>query len=187
MIFAIGTVWFWLMVIIGFIVVTYCIEQEEPNGWHALWTCLFIGAGLYFLGSREAITNALQYVIDHPMRSIFAGLTYFVFGTVWSIFKWYFFLKEQQRKDKWPTKTVYEDAADKSSFKARESRTVKIPFQAKDYRSDILMWMTWWPFSAFWTIINDPVRKAFEWIFDRMEGTFNRISQRVFDSTQPKQ
>ena len=182
---AIGTIWFWVVMILGFIVVTYYIEQKESSGWRALITCVIIGLGLYFLGSREPIQKVFQYVVDNPVKMIIVALSYFVFGTAWSMVKWYFFLKKRQRKEGWPTKRV-DVKVDNNSFQPGTTTYVPTPLQAKDFRSDILMWMTWWPFSAFWTLINDPIRKAFEWIYDYYEETCNRISQWVFNSTQPK-
>jgi len=134
---------------------------------------------LFFLGSREPIQKAFAYVVENPVATAMIVLGYFIAGTVWSIVKWYFHLKMLHRKGKWPT--VYVDAPS-GAFKDRILKAVAP--KAKDNRSHILMWMSWWPFSALWTMVNDPVRKAFEWIFDSLEKTFDRISERVFKSSQ---
>lgn len=175
-----GTFWFWTLIIVGFITVTYFVEKQRSNGWGALLTALALGVILFFFGSKEPITNTVSYIVHHPFTVLALIAGYFVAGTVWSMVKWYFHLKKLQRLGQWPTK--YED----TSVDFRDRKQVPVAPVAKDHRSDILMWMSWWPFSALWTLIDNPFRRVFEWIFNSLEGTFNSISQRVFKSAQPK-
>jgi hypothetical protein len=171
--------------ILGFIAITYLIESNEANGWAALFICVVIGAVLYFFGAKDFIVKMWDYVAANPMLIIGFILGYFVIGTLWSLTKWYFFLKRRQKKSNWPTKRV-EEKMSKDSFQPVPYKIVSMPLRAQDHRSTIMMWMTWWPFSALWTIVDDPVRKAFSWIFDHIEATFDRVAQRVFDGTEKK-
>lgn len=181
-IFAIGTFWFWTLLVVGFIVVTFFVERKDGNGWGALLSVIGLGLVLYFLGSRETFQHALRYAGHHPLTIVILAFLYFVTGTAWSIVKWYFFLKKKQRNKDWPTDWVKRDKDATGAWGPTEK--ISVAPKAKDHRSDILLWMSWWPFSALWTLINDPVRKAFEWIFDQMEKTFDGISDRIFRSSQ---
>jgi len=44
----------------------------------------------------------------------------------------------------------------------------------------ITAWMTYWPWSALWTLINDPVRRFFCWAYEQLSGTLQEISDRAF-------
>ena len=40
--------------------------------------------------------------------------------------------------------------------------------------------MTYWPISASWTIINDPIRRMYNSIFKRLDKVYVKISDKVF-------
>jgi hypothetical protein len=48
------------------------------------------------------------------------------------------------------------------------------------HKSSITQWIAFWPISFVWTMINDPVRKVVNWIFSRIKGTFQRMSDAMF-------
>ena len=52
--------------------------------------------------------------------------------------------------------------------------------KAHDHKGDILMWMTYWPFSSLWTLINDPIRKIFRTIYTNIASSLQAISDRMF-------
>jgi hypothetical protein len=55
-----------------------------------------------------------------------------------------------------------------------------IPPRPNDHKSTILTWMTFWPASLFWTLLNDPVRAAFQHIYASMVRTLQNISNHAF-------
>jgi hypothetical protein len=56
----------------------------------------------------------------------------------------------------------------------------QMPPQAREHKSDIMLWMTYWPFSCLWTIINDPIRKIFRTIYTHIATSLQKISDRMF-------
>lgn len=48
------------------------------------------------------------------------------------------------------------------------------------HKSTITQWIAFWPISFTWTMINDPVRKIANYIFSRIKGTFQRMSDSMF-------
>lgn len=52
--------------------------------------------------------------------------------------------------------------------------------KAANHKASILFWIGYWPFSVVWFIISDMVREAAEWIYARVAGTFQRLSDRMF-------
>ena len=64
----------------------------------------------------------------------------------------------------------------------REDKTISeivIP-TAQDNKERITTWILWWPTSLFWTILNDPLVKLANAIYDRFQGIYSRISNMVF-------
>ncbi len=54
------------------------------------------------------------------------------------------------------------------------------PLVAKN-KGRIVSWMTYWPWSGLWTLVNDPVRRFFSWAYRNVSGTLQRMSDRAFD------
>lgn len=55
-----------------------------------------------------------------------------------------------------------------------------VPPRPNDHKATILTWMTFWPASLTWTVLNDPVRAAFRHIYANMSKTLQNISNRAF-------
>lgn len=51
---------------------------------------------------------------------------------------------------------------------------------ATEHKSSITQWIAFWPISFTWTIINDPVRKAANYIFSRIKSVYARMSDKIF-------
>jgi hypothetical protein len=56
------------------------------------------------------------------------------------------------------------------------------PPEARDHKATILMWMSFWPFSALWTLIDDFVKRAFEHIYRLIARHLQEISNKAFAS-----
>jgi len=54
------------------------------------------------------------------------------------------------------------------------------PPRPNDHKSMITMWMSFWPASLFWTLLNDPIRAAFRHIYASLVRTLQDISNRAF-------
>jgi len=69
-----------------------------------------------------------------------------------------------------------------ASYRHRSESTIKelvIPL-ASDYKGKITTWILWWPTSLFWTILNDPLVKLANFIYDRFQGIYTRIANAAF-------
>ena len=55
---------------------------------------------------------------------------------------------------------------------------------ASDSKQDIMRWMSFWPFSMVWTLINDPVKKAFRAIYRGLQKSLQRIADRAWAGTE---
>lgn len=68
--------------------------------------------------------------------------------------------------------------------------SVSYPINAKELgilynMPRILMWCVYWPFSMLWTLINDPIRKMFQFLVVKvLGGVFAKISQRGLNTVE---
>ena len=169
--FAVGTFWFWTLIIAAVISVIAITEQEESNSWH--WSILIgLPILLYFTGCKAEISSILAYVQANPVTIVLGFLGYLFLGTIWSIIKWWLYLTN--------LRDVYRERGygyDKSKFSAKQSK------------ERIMNWMMYWPFSGIWTLINDPIKKSFQRIFKGLENRFQKISDNItkeFDKNDSK-
>jgi hypothetical protein len=162
--FAFGTFWFWLFLSISVVFIVTVTESEDTYPFH--WFIpILIPVILYFTGCKEEISRALSYIQENPLNIVLIFFGYLAIGTVWSVVKWYFYLINLREE-------------------FREYRTLLnsdgLKFNVKYNKERILSWMTYWPFSAVWTLINDPIKKTFQKIFKSLESKFQKISDSVF-------
>lgn len=114
---------------------------------------------------------------------------YFLAGTVWAIVKWYLYVKrsavkykEERReflllnniKDATLDTVVPESLRKTWSLRGSRHRT-SVP-QVGRNKGRILTWMTLWPFSVVWAIIDEPWR----YIYDAVASMLQRISNAVY-------
>lgn len=60
------------------------------------------------------------------------------------------------------------------------SANKKFPPQPNDHKARILLWMGYWPFSATWTLINDPLKRFWRFAYQRIIGLLGKMSEAVF-------
>jgi len=51
---------------------------------------------------------------------------------------------------------------------------------AMTHKERIVTWILWWPTSAFWTILNDPLVRLANWMYSKFQGLYKRIANRAF-------
>lgn len=216
--FAIGTLWFWVLLVAAFICILWALEDDEYPGTKATVVTLVTLGLIYFLGGRPELNGLFSFIAHNPLVIALAFGGYLLAGTIWSVVKWYFFvlnardkyrdkvaeIKENfendierinrniARLESGEDKVKDKDASIlrcKDEIERRTSTNVDdiarakrncMP-SAKENKSRILTWMFYWPFSGIWTIINDPVRRAFQWIYRRLEGVYQKITVSAFE------
>jgi hypothetical protein len=166
-----GTLWFWVTFVVLSIAIIYFLEDSLSNvrdeGGGGLATLAVVAFALlyYWFGSKEDVINILVYIRDNPIKIFSYFLTYVGVGIIWAFVKWYFFLHSRYEKSKEEMKY--------------SNRTLEIP-TARDNKFRIMSWMYYWPFSGLWTLINEPLKKSFRYVFTKISNTFDRISKHMF-------
>ena len=189
-IFLVGSLWFWLLLAVETIVLVVLLEWDQG----AIATLTFVATllVLQFLGD----VNLFGYVIEHPLTVALGAAGYFVLGTLWAIAKWWFYVREQRswydelRSAFLGMHRLESHSAMPEELQSQWQRCVEMatknrrrldvrPLAAR-HKAGILHWMSYWPWSLSWTILKDPVRKAFLTIYHNIAEHLQEISDRAF-------
>jgi len=192
MIFIIGNLWFWILISlalfleIGFIELWINKKDEEPNGQGA--TIVIIGTFLilFFFGSKKEVKDFVFYIINNPLKDVFYFFVYTFIGVIWSFFKWFQYIIKLKREYQERISSFTEDSVKNSSWQQSVLRDIPNP-KATSKKSAIFTWIFYWPFSVIGYILNDPIKKFFNFIFNNIKGLYQRITDKVLaDISTPK-
>jgi hypothetical protein len=164
----------------------WATEDESLSG--AFWAIL-CGGGLAVIefGSFTAFFGAIK---ANPMLLLIAIITYLVAGTAWSFFKWYLFVGEKAKTINLLLESgITKDAiAHKyATYDMKKETILETNFaclapNVKEYKKKITTWIILWVPSSIWFLVNDPIRRTANWIYDRVKGLFQAVSDRAFKS-----
>lgn len=152
----------------GLILLSLFVAVERDNGVIATITMLVAGLIAYFVYDFNVIT----WTIANINTVIMWVVAYFVIAVLWAKGKWALLIRAMLRAMK-----VEGYTSGKFYFRGRYQH---VPARASENKESIMMWMMYWPVSMTWTIINDPVRRAFNAIYDVVANSFQKDSDAVF-------
>jgi len=158
--FALGTFWFWLLIIVSMASIIALIENEKNVMADIVFAATMVA--LYKLGCGTTLAAMGMWIITHWFYSILIFLGYLLSGTLYSLLKWAIFVADGRAKIIRNNLHFFESEWKPSQNKAR-----------------ITHWMIFWPISGIWTLISNPVAKAFNRIFYRLENVYLKISNRI--------
>jgi len=178
-----GTFWFWVVIVTAFIVITALEEHEQ-----GIFALIALMVTLVTLNLSMPVFRTL---IFNPKRTILLIAAYFVVGAVWGFVKWFLYVtRELERYNEAKATILYKHKASAlTQDTARELKEyisdygmnqIELNPQVREHKSDIMRWMIYWPFSGLWTLVNDPVRRAFRFIYTKMQATMQAVSDRMF-------
>lgn len=143
--------------------------------------------------------DVFKYIWHHPLSFVVLLLQYFVVGAIWSIIKWWHFVR--RRRDLYD-EAYHEYAKLHNQLRTPLSPSDKVDFirfmsihtpkynhygelpynrpTTRDHKSRIMTWMAYWPWSFIWTFINDPVKRIFKWMYRRLQAVYEGIVDRIY-------
>jgi len=175
-----GTIWFWTLLSVVAILIIWFLEdaidygksyKDTGGGTKATMTIFAFLTLYFFFGSKEQFVQALYYIKDNPGTIILMLTSYVAIGVIWSIVKWYFYLQG--------FKMYYT----KRNGSGKNGISLKTIPKGADNKNRIITWMSYWPFSMIWTMINEPVRKIFRYIYSKIEGIYDKMAKSVFSDS----
>jgi hypothetical protein len=177
---ALGSFFFWPAVLVPIIILTALVENEK-SGWAGFITVATL-ISFFFLLDQSVVQFALHHIIQ-----IVAGFV-----------KWWFFILKvrdvyEQIRGEFLSKTkastidgnnreAFSKAlSDKSeTYLSRRYTFQHFPPKARENKGRIIFWMGYWPVSAFWTLLNDPIMRLYQFVFRRLVLAFEAISKTMF-------
>lgn len=166
--FVLGSVWFWLLCGVWLILLTAFVEHEEP--WYSFWSVVIFFGLIHLFGD----VNFFSYMRDNPWDCVRLGALYVVVGMLWGVAKFYFYNKRLQgrlevlKRKFTPCKTTEKEIqAEWEDYYCRNlDRKDQQRLELSNQARKIVFWMAYWPVSAFWTLLNDPIRIAYNWAYE---------------------
>lgn len=164
--FVIGAIGFWVTVL-GAAALVMVFEEKEQEV--KAFTTLVIAILLLEWGGDLGF---FSFVWNHSIQ--FAGYVagYFSIGVAWSFVKWWFCLDDLREK-------IQRKAIIPGYFQENADGKREIDLEA--YRSQIICWMIYWPWSMLWALFNDIIRRVFRFIYNRIQSVFRKIARWMLD------
>lgn len=187
----VGSVGFWIIMAVECALLLALIEFEKP-GW-GFFSIVAVIAGLKFFGDFDLIAE----VRASPKMAVIFALGYLAAGATWAFIKWFFYVR-RRREDYLEAKLQYTPTPDRNNYhddtklvweKSYERKKFlnskgELPPLARDNKNRIILWMSYWPWSACWTLINDPIKRAFRFIYEQIHASLQKISDHAFKGVE---
>lgn len=171
------------------VIMAVLLEYEE-NGWAT--TLFSVGTALTIWAYKSVIWN---FVSTNTMYTLYFGFTYVIAGLVWSILKWKIYIGKHTENFNSIKKMFIEEVGDiKGNWsgwiaqlrdkywgkgidetQTPEKIIKKILPQVNNKKALIISWISYWPMSLGATILNNPFKKFFEWIYKMVSGIYDKM------------
>lgn len=194
--FALGAVGFWILLAVSWVVITYLVETEKGLG----TTLMMLATAAFVLLVGK--TDVLGFVGNHWVWFVAAIPIYLAAGTGWGIAKWKWLtikarMKYDELRAEFEARTEINDGLDELEKKSRWAEIIEgaricgttsychcgAKPMARKHKALVMMWMCCWPWSAVWTLLKDPIREAFLYIYYRTAALLQRMSDKAFAGT----
>lgn len=197
--------WVLLSIAIGLFVFFTLLVETERWGWAT--AALLVTGGVYSYFNR---TEAIGWMSHHWQDALLFITVYLVAGIAWSFIKWFSFLMgfrdrlsevKVQYQDYVTARlnqrsTMLNMIVDSSEplVQSFQDWTASRQWGGLSYlgnslterpraahnKSRIVAWMSFWPFSMVGTVLNDPIRRMFNWAYNLLSSLYQRMSDYVF-------
>lgn len=170
--FLIGSLGFWVLLFLSIFIIASLVENE-----HGFWAFIVLASTITLLHFANA-NGVFSWIFNNPLLLGLYVLGYFVTGTIWVFVKWCFFLLNLKEKMK-EAKTKYGEKWKEQlgTYSAYSKDNIPDP---RNYKTEIMRWMTYWPFSMLATLLKDPIRWIWKFIYIKISDTLKSISVKMF-------
>ena len=189
----------WTASIILIIAMAITLEYER-EGWAT--TFFSLGIALFLWNFRSDIWTTIS---TNPTATIGFAVSYVLIGIVWSFVKWRtyviaVFSKFKEYREDFVRKNGVINTENLKEFNEKidgkfndpdgyggkvhvyehsvEEMVQKIAPLASKKKSVITAWISYWPVSIAATLLNNPFRQFFEWIYSNLSGYYDKITNR---------
>lgn len=193
----------YVILIVGIVaaIVTMISLEVEEEGWATTAVSIALALLLWNYGH-----DLWSFVKEDYGTTLLFVLGYLVVGVVWSFLKWNEFVKrkiniyKKVRAELIVKRPDFDENSNKSvemlCQKLREngisvwSHDVKTMAELKlkimpigsENKASIIAWISYWPLSLLATLLNNPFRRLFEYVYSLVANAYDKISQKHFKS-----
>ncbi len=184
----IGGLGFYILLAAASLLIFFSVEHEKPGFATATMVASFVLLA-YFGGFNLAIAAT-----KNPVLAAATIAAYFAVGVGWSVARWWFYVKNRR--------ALYDELRQEFLESKGLPTTGEIPMEhrwafkvllecnhgvekpvLKQHKGLIAIWSMYWPWSMTWTMINDPVKKAWRALYARLQTTYQAIADRAYKDT----
>jgi hypothetical protein len=193
--------WFTIIAIVAMIIAL----ENESGSWASTFFSLVTALLLWNYGNE-----VLAYVTENILQVIGFAVGYVLVGIGWSFLKWtskvkaifkrfgkvkeefetkHGSLTDEKNLAKFNSKISYEFTRSNNNGKytvgSKDSinETIKgITPKGESYKATIVSWISYWPLSLLGTLVNDPFRRFFNWVYESISGFYDKITQNQIDN-----
>jgi len=201
--FATLSIWFWLIAAVSFGWLIYLTEESE----NFFLAVILVAAFAWLVASANDFS-----ITTNPLLILKWFGIYMAVGACWSFLKWLSFLfktkDELKRLKKRYMSGLTENEAREAVVSGGGGKFKEAAFPAfalflrdndylgyqtfkqpsdvvpsvTQYYGKLTSWIVWWPVSAFWTILNDPIRRIARQIVKVFRSLYEQMAAAVFSS-----
>lgn len=190
---------FWLLLVAECAVLFWAVSCRR--GFVALFSLLLFAAIIQFFGG----VPILQTLWHNPLTALAALAGWLAVSVPWAFTKWWLFVTNNSNRydeiladfrtqpgnadlpadvnDFTPEQKVdWKEYFDQHCYPDDwyEYRRVEFYPKVRDHKADVMTWMTFWPWSLLWTLLNDPVRRFFQHVYWQISAALQSISDRYW-------
>jgi hypothetical protein len=144
----------------------------------------------------------LSFAYQHPIHAVIIMGGYFAVGSLWFNIKWFSHVYKVRDRFNAVKQDCIDDLkrvdrdgfnfeADGALTNVGKQRIYKaaalrihersLPLQVSDHKAEIYVWWLCWPLSLFWTTLNDPITRLWNFVYSMFGNWMQRISDRSID------
>lgn len=155
--FLFGTFWFWALLFTAWCLIT--VFTENDSTFKASIVFIATACLLEWFGKIQLF----QAIWHHPKEDVIYLLGYLAIGLLFSLYKWTSYVRHMVKDDR----------------RQYGSESLIAP-TVDSHSTRIIGWMMYWPFSLIWTLINDPIRWLFTFVYNESKAVFQKISDNIY-------
>lgn len=177
--------WAFILACLAFI--TVCSERNHPGKATAIFAVVL--AALQFGTDYKP----LDLFMHNPVAFVALVFLYVAIGVGYGVLKWFSFVRFQRDRFLAAREEYKSHRANPDQMDERDKATMDkwvlshlnltkndIPPKIARNKARFSTWMMYWPMSAAWTFLNDPIRRAYDAIYARIANRLQTISDKVF-------
>lgn len=159
------------------------------------WATLVLLATVVGVQSLH-VFDILQYIANNALTSVLYAAGYIAIGVAWSFVKWFSYLRKfrdhfRELKQKFLERKGLTGPDIEEPFLSEFKASLRHQYEYRDVQSGqkptatenkakITAWMAFWPCSVISTLLNDPIRRLFRYLFNLLKSLYQKMADAVF-------